>query len=180
MRRWIFLIPLLIFFVVVGFLAQGLFLDPREVPSPLIDKPVPAFTLPTLHLEQADEVISPDYLKGQIYLLNVWASWCQQCLVEHPFFLQLSQYGVIPIYGFNYKDERSDGLAWLQQHGNPYTAVAFDYTGRVGLDLGVYGAPETFLIDKQGIIRYKHIGPVTPDAWSKEFAPRIKTLQEQL
>lgn len=169
-----YLIPLGIFIVLVGFLAVGLNLNPREVPSPLIDKPAPAFSVPQLH--RADKTISRDDLKGKVWLLNVWASWCVSCRQEHPVLVDLAKSGAVPIYGLNYKDQREAGLKWLAEHGNPYVISAYDQDGRVGIDYGVYGVPETFLIDKNSVIRYKHIGPVTPDALKDIILPKVREL----
>ncbi|MBK8337875.1 MAG: DsbE family thiol:disulfide interchange protein [Sterolibacteriaceae bacterium] len=169
-----YLIPLGLFVVLVGFLAVGLNLNPRELPSPLIDKPAPAFKVPQLHA--LDKTIARDDLKGKVWLLNVWASWCVSCRQEHPVLVELAKSNAVPIYGLNYKDQREAGLAWLNQHGNPYVISAFDQDGRVGIDFGVYGVPETFLIDKNGIIRYKHTGPVTPDAVQNLILPKVKEL----
>ena len=169
-----YLLPLGIFVVLVGFLAVGLNLNPREVPSPLIDKPAPAFKVP--QLQQADKTIARDDLKGKVWLLNVWASWCVSCRQEHPVLVDLAKSNAVPIYGLNYKDQRDAGLQWLTEHGNPYVVSAFDQDGRVGIDYGVYGVPETFLIDKNGLIRYKHIGPLTPDAVQTIILPKVKAL----
>lgn len=169
-----YLVPLGIFIVLVGFLAAGLDLNPREVPSPLIDKPAPAFKLP--QLREADKAIARDDLKGRVWLLNVWASWCVSCRHEHPVLVELAKSKAVPIYGLNYKDQREAGLNWLAEHGDPYVLSAFDQDGRVGIDYGVYGVPETFLIDKSGVIRYKHIGPVTPDAVQNIILPKVRQL----
>jgi len=169
-----FLWPLAIFLALVGFLAVGLGLNPREVPSPLIDKPAPAFSLPVLH--KPDMQLSRDDLKGQVWLLNVWASWCVSCRQEHPLLVELAKTGVVPIYGLNYKDERDAGLQWLNEHGDPYTASIMDADGRIGIEYGVYGVPETFVIDKAGIIRHKHIGPITPQALQEELLPIVREL----
>jgi cytochrome c biogenesis protein CcmG/thiol:disulfide interchange protein DsbE len=156
MRR--FLLPLAIFIVLVGFLAVGLRLNPREVPSPLIGKPVPSFRLP--QLQAPDQSISPEDLRGKVWLLNVWASWCVSCRQEHPVLIELDRQKKIMIVGLNYKDDRAAAIAWLKQYGgDPYAISAVDADGRVGIDFGVYGVPETFLIDKNGVIRDKHIGP---------------------
>ncbi len=170
-----FLIPLVVFIVMVGFLAIGLTLDPREVPSPFIGKPAPAFTLP--QVADANKTLSPADFKGQVALVNVWASWCVSCRQEHPVLLELARRKLVPIYGLNYKDERQDALGWLDQFGDPYTASAFDADGRVGINWGVYGVPETFVIDRQGIIRHKHTGPVTPEALETTLLPLIRQLQ---
>jgi cytochrome c biogenesis protein CcmG/thiol:disulfide interchange protein DsbE len=170
-----FLLPLAVFIVMVIFLGIGLTLDPREVPSPFIGKPAPAFTLP--QVADASKTLSPADLKGQVYLLNVWASWCVSCREEHPVLVELSKTKAVPIYGLNYKDEREDALGWLQRFGNPYTASAFDADGRVGINWGVYGVPETFVVDKQGIIRHKQTGPITPEILETKLLPLIRQLQ---
>ncbi len=170
-----FLIPLAIFLVLVGFLARGLMLDPHEVPSPLVGKPAPAFDLP--QLAQAEQKFSPASMRGKVWLLNVWASWCVSCREEHPVLVEFSRTGTVPIYGLNYKDARADGMRWLSQFGNPYVVSAFDADGRVGIDYGVYGVPETYVIDKAGVIRYKQIGPVTPEVLDKKILPLVKTLE---
>ena len=172
-----YLIPLAAFAVLVVFLAIGLRLDPREVPSPLIDKPAPAFTRARLHTPA--KPFSPADMKGKVWLLNVWASWCVACREEHPILLDLSRTGVIPIVGLNYKDKDPDAKAWLAQFGDPYTLSAVDPDGSVGIDYGVYGVPETFLIDKTGVIRYKQIGPVTPDNLAKKILPMAQSLEKQ-
>jgi len=172
-----FLAPLIVFIVLVGFLAVGLKLDPREVPSPLIGKPAPAFTLP--QLAAPEQTFGNANLKGQVSLFNVWASWCVSCRQEHPLLIQLAKQNILPIYGLDYKDEREAGLGWLRDLGNPYTLSAFDADGKVGIDWGVYGVPETFVIDKQGVIRHKHTGPITPEAWQKTLLPLILKLQKE-
>jgi cytochrome c biogenesis protein CcmG/thiol:disulfide interchange protein DsbE len=171
-----FLIPLGVFLVVAGFLVRGLFLNPREVPSPLIGKPAPSFQLAQLH--EPGKTLSRDELKGQVWLLNVWASWCVSCREEHPLLVDLARQSLVPIYGLNYKDRREEALGWLQQLGDPYAASIADLDGRVGIDYGVYGVPETFVIDKDGIIRHKHIGPITPDALNNRIIPLVKKLQQ--
>jgi cytochrome c biogenesis protein CcmG/thiol:disulfide interchange protein DsbE len=170
-----FLIPLAVFAVMVIFLAIGLTLDPREVPSPLIGKPAPAFSLPVV--ADAEQSLSPADFLGQVVLVNVWASWCVSCRQEHPVLLNLAQQNVVPVYGLNYKDQRDAAQGWLRQYGNPYIASAFDADGRAGIDWGVYGVPETFVIDKQGLIRHKHTGPVTPEALEKDILPLVRQLQ---
>jgi cytochrome c biogenesis protein CcmG/thiol:disulfide interchange protein DsbE len=173
MRR--FLLPLAVFIVLAGFLAAGLRLNPREVPSPLIGKPVPAFRLAQLHAN--DKTISPEDLRGKVWLLNVWASWCVSCKQEHPVLIDLDRQKTITIVGLNYKDDRAAAITWLTQHGgDPYAVSAVDADGRVGIDFGVYGVPETFLIDKNGIIRYKHIGPVTSEAIKTKILPLAEEL----
>ncbi len=170
-----FLVPLGIFIVLVVFLAIGLTRDPREVPSPLIDKAAPPFTLVQLH-EPARQLSLAD-LKGQVWLLNVWASWCVSCRQEHPLMVELSKAGVVPIYGLNYKDKRDAALRWLEQFGDPYTVSMMDADGKVGIDYGVYGVPETYVIDKEGIIRYKQIGPVTAEVLKQTIIPLVRKLQ---
>jgi cytochrome c biogenesis protein CcmG/thiol:disulfide interchange protein DsbE len=169
-----YLIPLIVFVVLVGFLAVGLNLKPREVPSPLIDKPAPAFSL--ARLDAPEQKLGLDDLKGQVWLLNVWASWCVACRQEHPLLVDLARQNVVPIYGLNYKDKRDDALAWLGRYGNPYIASLSDIEGLVGIDYGVYGVPETFVIDKAGTIRLKHIGPVTPEALRDTILPLVRKL----
>ncbi len=171
-----FLIPLGLFAVLVGFLAMGLKLDPREVPSPLVNKPAPLFELP--QLAEPDKKFSPVDMRGKVWLLNVWASWCVSCRQEHPVLVALSKSGAVPIYGLNYKDARADGLKWLNQFGDPYVFSMFDGDGRVGIDYGVYGVPETYLIDKAGVIRYKQIGPVTAEVIKEKILPLVKELEK--
>lgn len=172
MRR--FLLPLGIFIGLVIFLGIGLNLNPKEVPSPLIGKPAPQFSLPSL--SDPSKVISPKQMLGQVWLLNVWASWCVACRYEHPILIEMAKKSLVPIIGLDYKDVRADGSNWLAQFGNPYQDSAFDEDGRVGIDYGVYGVPETFLIDKQGIIRLKHIGPITPEVITQKLQPMILEL----
>jgi len=162
--------------LLVAFLWVGLGRDPREVPSPLIGKPAPAFKLAQLHAP--DALLSNDDLKGKVWLLNVWASWCVSCRVEHPLLVQLAKANIVPVYGLDYKDKPDDGRAWLAQNGNPYTTSIVDQDGRVGIDYGVYGVPETFLIDKTGIIRYKQIGPLTAEALQHKILPMVRELQQ--
>lgn len=169
-----FLLPLSIFIVLAGFLFVGLGLNPREVPSPFIDKPAPAFKVSQLH--DAGQTISPEDMKGRVWLLNVWASWCVSCRQEHPLLVELAKRNVVPIVGLNYKDGRNEGLTWLREWGDPYLLSAFDADGKIGIDYGVYGVPETFLIDKQGIIRAKHIGPLTAEAIENKLLPKIREL----
>ena len=173
MRRFLF--PLVAFVVLAGFLAAGLRLNPREVPSPLIGKPVPSFRLAQLHA--SDKFIAAEDMRGKVWLLNVWASWCVSCRQEHPVLIDLNQQKKITIIGLNYKDERAAAMTWLNQHGgDPYLVSAVDADGRVGIDFGVYGVPETFLIDKNGVIRYKHIGPVTAEALKEKILPLAEEL----
>ena len=176
MRLFRFLLPLAVFIIVVLFLWKGLDLDPRQVPSPLVEKPAPEFTLP--QLQAPDRKFSSADMKGKVWLLNVWGSWCVSCRVEHPLLVQLAKGGLVPVYGLDWKDRREDALGWLAKFGDPYTVSAADEDGRVAIDYGVYGAPETFVIDKQGIIRYKQIGPITPEALRDTILPLVKKLQQ--
>ena len=169
------LIPLALFAVLVGFLAVGLGLDPREVPSPLVDKPAPAFKV--AQLEEADLQFSPEDMKGKVWVFNVWASWCVACRQEHPVLMEFARAKIAPLIGLDYKDQRKDALGVLKRSGNPYDITAFDADGRVGIDYGVYGVPESYVIDKAGVIRYKHIGPISMEALEKTIVPLIKKLQ---
>jgi cytochrome c biogenesis protein CcmG/thiol:disulfide interchange protein DsbE len=174
MKSLRFVLPLALFVVLVGFLAVGLKLDPREVPSPLIGKPAPAFAL--TRLDDADQTIRREDMLGKVWMLNVWASWCAACREEHPHLVAFAKTKAMPILGLNYKDTRKDGLGWLARFGNPYDASLFDADGRVGIEFGVYGVPETFIIDKQGVIRFKQIGPITPDILQTRVVPLLKEL----
>ncbi|PTD95064.1 DsbE family thiol:disulfide interchange protein [Pseudothauera lacus] len=169
-----FLVPLVIFLALAGFLAYGLKLNPREVPSPLVGKPAPAFSVAQLQAPEAS--FSSADMRGQVWLLNVWASWCVSCRQEHPLLVELGRRGVVPVVGLNYKDGRADALDYLVRHGNPYTTIAVDPEGKVGFDYGVYGTPETFLIDREGVIRYKHIGPLTREHFERVLMPMITEL----
>jgi cytochrome c biogenesis protein CcmG/thiol:disulfide interchange protein DsbE len=171
-----FLIPLLVFVVLVGFLAIGLNRDPHEVPSPLINKQAPAFEIP--QLAEANKSFSPASMKGQVWILNVWASWCVACREEHPVLVELAKSQVAPVIGLDYKDKREDALAMLAKQGNPYLLSAFDANGRVGIDYGVYGVPETYVIDKAGVIRFKHIGPLTIELLNKKIFPLVSELKK--
>lgn len=171
-----FLLPLLLFIVLAIFLAIGLNRDPQEVPSPLINKPAPAFEIP--QLSEANQSFSPASMKGQVWILNVWASWCAACREEHPVLVELGKSKIAPIIGLDYKDKREDALAMLAMQGNPYLLSAFDANGRVGIDYGVYGVPETYVIDKEGMIRFKHIGPITMNILNQKIYPLIGELQK--
>ncbi len=172
-----FLLPLSIFVVVVGFLGIGLTLNPREIPSPLVGKAAPDFSQPQLY--DQGKIFSPADLKGKVWLLNFWASWCNGCKTEHPVLMDLARSGQVLIYGMDYKDQREEALTWLQRGGNPYSGVGVDEAGRVGINYGVYGVPETYVIDKQGVIRYKQIGPLYPDTVEKKILPLVKQLESQ-
>ena len=169
-----YLIPLAAFLVLVGFLAFGLKLDPHEVPSPLIDKPAPAFSAE--RLSQPGQTVTREQLLGKVWVLNVWASWCTPCRDEHPVWVAYAKQAPAPIYGLNYKDKGPAAQAWLQQLGNPYAESLVDPEGRIGLDYGVYGVPETFVIDKQGIVRLKHVGPITPEVLREKIDPLLRKL----
>jgi cytochrome c biogenesis protein CcmG, thiol:disulfide interchange protein DsbE len=169
-----FLLPFAVFLTLVLFLGVGLRLNPREVPSPFIGKPAPSFKLAQLH--EPGKTISPQDMVGQVWLLNVWASWCVACRQEHPVLMEFAKQGAVPLLGLNYKDGTENGTGWLRQFGNPYSISGVDADGRVGIDYGVYGVPETFLIDKKGVIRMKHIGPVTPEVITEKLLPMIKEL----
>ena len=178
MNRYLrYSIPLVIFGVIAAFLLKGLDMNPREIPSPLIGKPIPAFSLPSL--EQEETLITNKDLLGNVYLLNVWATWCVSCRAEHQTLVELSRSGNVDIVGLNWKDERQKAQVWLRQLGNPYMANIFDKKGRTAIDLGVYGAPETFLVDSQGIIRYKHAGPITHELFKDKFLPLIEQLNNK-
>jgi cytochrome c biogenesis protein CcmG/thiol:disulfide interchange protein DsbE len=171
-----FAIPLAVFVVIVGFLFVGLGLNPRAVPSPLIGKPAPAFQLAQLHTPE--RAFTQQDMLGQVWLLNVWASWCISCRDEHPLLVQLGKSNTVPLVGLNYKDKPDDAKAWLKQFGDPYRLSISDLNGRVGIDYGVYGVPETFIIDKAGVIRHKHIGALTPEALEKKILPLVRELQK--
>ena len=189
-----FLIPLALFFGVVAFLAVGLKRDPREIPSPLVGKPAPAFSLPTL---TGDQPFSPADYKGQVWLFNVWATWCVACREEHPLLVEFSKTQSVPIIGLSYKEvqaadqtngplsddaklslARERSLRFLQRQGDPYKLSVMDLDGSVGIDYGVYGVPETYVIDREGIIRYKQVGPVTPEILETKLLPLIRQLEK--
>jgi cytochrome c biogenesis protein CcmG/thiol:disulfide interchange protein DsbE len=190
-----FLVPLLLFFGLAGFLAFGLTLNPREVPSPLIDKPAPNFKL--ARIDDPASAFALEEMRGQVWLLNVWASWCVACRQEHPLLVRMARQKLVPVVGLNYKEVRGDGAlnvrgmaleaetalaverarGWLSDHGDPYVLSVLDVDGRVGIDFGVYGVPETFLIDAEGRIRYKHIGPITPDSLQQVIMPKVEELR---
>lgn len=174
-RIWLSLLPLAVALVIGGFLFVGLSLRPKEIPSVLIGKSVPEFDLPALParpkgLKTAD-------LKGQVSLVNVFASWCVSCRVEHPLFMKLKAQGVVPLHGLNYKDEGAAAMGWLKRYGDPYDRVGHDLKGRVGIDWGVYGVPETFLINAEGRIVCKHIGPVMESDLKEKLLPAVAALR---
>ncbi len=172
MKQWL---PLVFFVVLIGFFSKGLFLNPREVPSPLIGQPAPTFNLPVVG--SADKAFSPAQLKGQVWLLNVWAPWCVSCRQEHKLLMALKQSGSAPpIVGLNWKDRNREAEQLLMRTGNPYVAVPDDPSGRAGIDWGVTGTPETYLIDRAGVVRLKHVGPIDPSVWESKFVPKLKEL----
>ena len=170
-RRLILFIPLIVALVLGIFLWQGLKLDPRELPSALIGKPFPQFTLSTVKDENA--ALTQDALKGEVSLVNVWATWCVSCRQEHPELVRIAKETGIPIYGLNYKDTRPEAIRWLDEYLDPYRFSLFDADGRVGLDLGVYGAPETYIVDKEGIVRYRFVGVIDRNIWLNELLPEV-------
>jgi len=170
-----YLLPFAAFIILVAFLLVGLNLNPRKIPSPLIGKPAPVFKLQQLH--EPEKILESKDNLGKVWLLNVWASWCASCRDEHPLLVQLAKADVVPIYGLNYKDKRDLAIQWLDQLGDPYTKSVMDTEGRVGIEYGVYGVPETYVIDKSGVIQYKQIGPVTVDVLEKTILPLVKELQ---
>ena len=172
-----FLWPLIGFVVLVALLAVGLNLNPRDVPSPLVGKPAPDFALP--QLAAPEQTFSPKDMLGKVWLLNVWASWCVSCRVEHPVLMDLARTGEVPLLGLNYKDAPDKGVAWLGQNGNPYQMSLVDRDGRIGLDYGVYGVPETFVIDRRGRIRHKVIGPLTRDVLDRTVLPLVRNLSRE-
>lgn len=176
MTRFLIVIPLVLVVVLIVFLAIGLGHDPHEVPSPLINKPAPQFQL--AQLRDPSKQFSAAEMRGKVWLLNVWASWCITCRDEHPLLIEYARSKAVPIYGLNYKDKREDALEWLGDLGDPYVLSVSDLEGRVGIDYGVYGAPETYLIDRNGVIRFKQVGPVTPDIWMKKILPLAAELNK--
>jgi cytochrome c biogenesis protein CcmG/thiol:disulfide interchange protein DsbE len=171
------LLPLSVFLLIAVLLGMGLFMDPKLVPSPLIGKPVPEFSLPPVQGRKPG--LARQDLMGEVSMVNVFASWCVACRQEHPLLMQLSRQGVIPIHGLNYKDQPQEAADWLDSLGDPYTRTGADLDGRVGIDWGVYGVPETFIIDKAGRIAYKHIGPIAQKDWEETLQPLIEELSSK-
>lgn len=169
------LIPLIVFIVMIAFLAIGLGGNPREVPSPLIDRPAPAFRVATL--AAPEQTLGLEDLRGQVWVLNVWASWCTACRIEHPVLVEFARTQAVPVYGLNYKDQRPDALRWLTNFGDPYRASVFDPQGQLGLEFGVYGVPETFVIDGAGVVRFKHTGALTPEVLQQQVMPLVRRLR---
>lgn len=170
------LLPLVLFIGLVAFLLVGLRRDPHEVPSPLINKPAPDFRLS--QLREPNKTFSPQEMRGKVWVLNFWGTWCVACREEHPLLLQYSKTGAVPIFGVDYKDDRAAAMQMLEEEGDPYALTVFDPDGRVSIDYGVYGAPESYLIDRNGVIRFKQIGPITEEVWQKEILPRAKQLSQ--
>ncbi|MGE0409977.1 MAG: DsbE family thiol:disulfide interchange protein [Amphiplicatus sp.] len=175
MKRLVLLAPLALFVAIGLAFAVGLTRDPSRIPSTLIDRPLPEFDLPPI--QGFDKGLASADLKGEVALINVFGSWCVSCLLEHPVLLALSKENAVPIYGVNWKDEPGAGAAWLARHGNPYQRIGDDSAGRVVIDLGVTGAPETFVIDREGRVRYKQVGPITREVWEKKLRPMIEELR---
>ena len=169
------IIPFVVFLILSICLWRGLQLDPRHIPSTLVDKPLPAFHLPMLL--QPEKMITNTDWKGQVAIINLWASWCESCIHEHALLKQLSKNTSLRIYGINYKDDRDQAKQWLARHGNPYTMIVADEAGQAAIDLGVYGTPETFVIDAKGIIRYKHIGVLNEKVVNQTLLPLIEKLR---
>ncbi|HEY0337855.1 MAG TPA: DsbE family thiol:disulfide interchange protein [Burkholderiales bacterium] len=170
-------LPLSAFVTLVGVLGVGLTLNDRDVPSPLVGKAAPAFELPQLH--RPSDTFAPREMLGKVWLLNVWASWCTSCREEHVALLELARSAAVPVYGLNYKDTRQDAIAWLGNAGDPFVLSAYDPKGRIAIDYGVYGTPETYAIDKRGVIRYKHVGPLTPQIIQQQILPLADELNRQ-
>ncbi len=173
MERFKLFLPLIIFAVLAGFFWRGLSLDPTAMPSALIDQPMPVFSLSTV--KQSQVMKTQEDLKGQVSLLNVWATWCVSCRIEHPYLLSLAEQGV-PIVGVNYKDDVEAARQWLKDLADPYVYSVVDLDGRLGIDLGVFGAPETYVVDKHGVIRYKHVGVVNEKVWTEKLEPIVRAL----
>lgn len=177
MRRVILFLPLIMMVILGGFLFKGLFLNPQAMPSALEGKPMPDFSETTVLAPE--RVVTKADLKGQIYLLNVWGTWCPSCRIEHPFLLDLAKQGEIPVYGINYDDERPASARWLETLKNPYEFTVFDGDGSLVVDLGVYGAPETFVVDHKGVIRLRFAGVLEPKVWQRKFMPLIETIRAE-
>jgi len=176
-RHILYLLPLLVFLAMSVYFAIGLSKDPSELPSALINKPVPEFDLPPL-MEDIPGLATADF-GGEVVIVNVFASWCVPCRIEHPMISRMANEGIVPVYGLNWKDEKTDAKAWLKELGNPYSRIGWDLSGRVGIDWGVYGVPETYIIGKQGHIRYKHVGPILRDTLNETLIPIIQELQAE-
>jgi len=176
MKRALYFLPLAAFFASAGYFGWGLTRDPSKIPSALIDRPIPEFALPEL-AGAGRPALSTAAIKGEVALVNVFASWCLPCKVEHPIFMRLARERVVPIHGISYKDKAEDSRRWLADLGNPYTAIGWDFDGRVAIDWGVYGVPETFVVDRTGTIRFKHVGPITPEILDRQILPLVERLR---
>ncbi len=174
--RWL---PLAVFFVLALLLASGVWMSRKPnrdaLPSPLINKPAPAFTLPVLH--EPTRKVTLDELKGQPFLMNVWGSWCVECRIEHPVITRFAETKRVRVVGYNWKDEPEDALRWLEKFNNPYWLVIADVQGRAAIEWGIYGAPETFLVDARGVIRWKHVGPLTDAIVANELMPALERIE---
>ena len=177
MKKLIYFVPLILFLVLIGFLKNGLSRDPRDLPSQFIDKLAPEFSV--AYLLDENKVMTQADLKGEVSLLNFWASWCPTCLGEHDILMEISRQSDVVIFGVDYKDERVEGKRWVEERGDPYRAIAFDPEGQVGIDWGLTGTPETFVLDKQGIVRYKHVGAITWQDWKQTLEPIVNELQQK-
>jgi len=178
MKRFMYLLPLGIFLVIAGYFAVGLTLNPRDMPSTLIDQKVPAFDLKPI--KGSTRGLSSEDLKGQVTLVNIFGSWCVACLTEHPFLMEIQAQGLVPIYGIDWREKNpDDGPKWLARRGDPYTLIGDDPESKAAIALGVTGAPETFFVDKHGVIRYKHVGPITPGIWKRSLWPLVQELRKQ-
>lgn len=175
-QRRYYLLPLIIFIGVAGFLWQGLLIDPKVLPSALLNKPLPNFQASVLEAPQ--QIMTTKALQGKVGILHVWASWCQTCLVEHALWMQLATFSGVTLYGIDYRDDWIKAKQWLELQGDPYLVTLSDPDGRLGMDLGVQGTPETFIFDKSGIIRYKFQGPLTLKIWQKKLLPLIQQLKK--
>lgn len=177
MKRLILLAPLILFVVLGGYFAIGLTRDPARIPSVLIDRPLPEFDLPPI--EGFEKGFASDDLRGEVALINVFGSWCVSCVIEHPMLMEIAAKEDVLIAGLDWKDPNGGGARWLEKNGNPYALVGDDAQGRTAIDLGVTGAPETFVVDRSGRIRYKHIGPITPQVWRETLKPLVEKLKEE-
>mgnify|MGYP003630145072 CR=1 FL=1 len=173
--RWTGLVPVGVLMVIIAFFATGLTKDPHALPTMMVDRPMPEFELQPLDAQMPN--LTNDALRGGVTLVNVFGSWCVSCVAEHPMLMELNQSGLVTIHGVDWRDEAADGKAWLDRYGNPYTSVGLDADSRLAIDLGVTGAPETFLVDADGRVRYKQIGPITPEIWQETLAPLIEKLK---
>ncbi len=177
MKRFVLFAPLLIALIIGVVLYWGIGKDPTKLESARLGKPVPEFDL--VSLQDPSKRLDTSIWKGQVVLLNVWATWCPTCKAEHPWLMEISQATDVPVYGLDYKDEKEAALEWLEKLGNPYVETIFDEQGSLGLNLGVYGAPETYVLDKKGIIRYRHVGAVNGDVWKNTLLPLVNQLKAE-